>query len=302
MKLSLAAGAACLACQLLVAAPVLAQQNNSSTNNNASQRWQHNENSNSGAVQPNSTDKKLNQDAVQMFKDIANAQAAIKHNSKSQAQSNVQQALQQWQQMSSVEKANGAVIVPLYSELDETQTLAPMAMQHKSNNEDAAQNRYAPVTVEQASGQFTFVGLDLDKAKKKLDAAEAALNNGNMEAANDALRAVGDELVTGSVQANYPLLAARENLGIAEGAIQNGHERQAKAALNEASKDLDSFSTGSQHHGSDAKNLASQIQSFSQNLNQNQNHQNAENKIDGWWKQINSWFGSQNGNSSRSNS
>lgn len=325
MKFGLAAGAACLACQMFVAVPVFAAQNtNSSSHSNSnstwnapnnssnatqsnantqanSNNWQNNSNDQSN-THLNSTDKQLNQMAANLFRDIHNAETALSNNSKSNAQADVKQALNDWQRMSSLENANGAVVVPLYAELDETQTLAPMTMQHRenNNNEDAAQNRYAPVTVDQASGQFTFVGLDLNKAKKDLDAAETAINNGNMEAAQASLQAVGDKLVTTTVQSDFPLLAARENLGIAESAVKNGREREAKAALKEASKDLDSYANGSQNHAQDAKDLGNNIRSFSQNLNQGNSQ--AANKIDGWWNQVNGWFGSQPNNASTGNS
>ncbi len=286
MKVTYMAGAVYLACQMTMVTPVLnaAPQNTSAAHSTESKAPSH---------ATNNPAKQMNQLAIRLLQHTDQARHAIQNKDKAAALKHINQALANRDQLASLAKSKGLpMVVPLYTEFDETSTLGPVAAARKGKQQPNAKSTtksYTPVTVDQASGEFTFMGLDLDKAKTRLDAAKAALNNGNTQSASDSLAAVETDLVMETEQANFPLLAARENLGIAESALQDGHVKETGAALKEAAKDLNTFAAGNPaRHADDARNLSKTIDSYSQNIGQN--HSAAVSKIDGWWHEVDNWF------------
>lgn len=285
MKVSFLAGAMFLACQMTLTTPLLSAMPQKTSTNNSNQTKRSGLNSTAA--------KQMTQLATRLLQHVDEARHAISSNQKQAAINRINQAVTERNQLASLAKSNGlSMVVPLYSEFDETSTLGPLMAARKGNQQSkpkASPNGYTPVTVEQASGEATFVGLDLDKAKTRLEAAKTALNNGNTQAAADSLNAVETDLVMETEQTNFPLLAARENLGIAESAIKNGHTKESAAALKEASTDLSTFaSQNPARHADEARSLGKTIDTYSQSLNQN--HSGAANKIDGWWREVDSWF------------
>ncbi len=222
-----------------------------------------------------------------MLRQIGLAQQAIAKKQTRSAQERVNQAVADQAQIASAARAHGlSTVVPLYSEFDEDSVLGPLQAQRKKQQPGSSSNS---IGVEQTTGQFTFVGMDLDKAKQHLDAAKTALDNKNLESANDSLAAVGNELVMETVDSDQPLLTARENLGLAESAAKKGHYRETSTALKDASSALNRYANKSaMHHAQEAKDLSGTINSYSQSVMQN--HADAAGKIDGWWHQVNNWF------------
>lgn len=179
------------------------------------------------------------------------------------------------------------VIVPLYWEFDDTSVLGRVMAARKDGKQ--LPSKSAPVTVDQAGEQYTFVGLDLGKVRARLDAAKSALSENNPTAAAGSLDRIGRELVVMTVKKEYPLLAARENLGLAELAIQNGRYTEAAAALKEAGTTLDQYAgEQSAHRPFEAKSLSKRIDALSQTVAHD--HADASNKIAGWWNEVNGWF------------
>ncbi len=277
--------AMCVVCQLTLMTSLLSAappQTNSSSSSTA-------------ASSANSQSAKhMTQLATKLLQQVTDAKQAISNNNKQAALKDVNQALADRNQLASVAKANGYnLVVPLYTEFDESSTLAPLISARKGNQNSKpknALNSYTPITVDQVSGEYTFIGLDLDKAKTRLEAAKTALNNGNNQAASDSLDAIGTDLVMETDQMSLPLLAARENLNIAESAVKNGHNKEAAAALKEASTDLNKYvdANANSQHAEDAKNLSKTIDAYSNTLSQS--HAGSAAKIDGWWHQVDNWF------------
>ncbi|MHB8301980.1 MAG: YfdX family protein [Acidobacteriaceae bacterium] len=179
------------------------------------------------------------------------------------------------------------VIVPLYWEFDDTSVLGRAMATRKDGKQ--LPSKSSPITVDQAGTQYTFVGLDLNKVRTRLDNAKSALSEDHPKAAAGSLDRIGDELVVMTVKAEYPLLAARENLGLAEIAITNGRYTEAAAALKEAGTTLDQYASGqSAHRPHEAKSLSKRIDALAQTIKQD--HANASSKIDGWWNEVNGWF------------
>lgn len=143
--------------------------------------------------------------------------------------------------------------------------------------------------MDQTSAEYTYVGIDLNKAKEHLEAAQTAIRDKNLQSADDSLNALQNDVVMQTVQNDLPLLAGRENVGITEDAVKNKHYTEASAALKEAANDLKRFADANPpRHAEDAKNLSSTITSFAENLPQN--HSDAAAKLDGWWHEIDNWF------------
>src|SRR5579884_1423903 len=185
MRVGFRAGSVCLTL-LMALAPLTAATQNANTGNSTSKPNTSNPNS--------QTAKQMSQLATRLLQHADEARHAISTNQKQSATTHINQALANWNQLSSLAKSkNLPMIVPLYSEFDESSTLGPLIAARKGNQPPKAKqpaNAYTPVTVEQASGEFTFIGLDLAKAKQRLDAAKTALDNGNTQAASDSLNAL----------------------------------------------------------------------------------------------------------------
>jgi hypothetical protein len=286
MKLWYLGGTLCVTSQLLLTTPLLTA---SPQNTNSSQSTKNSTTSNESSQ----TAKEITRLATRLLQHVDQARHALSSNEKQPALNHINQALADRNQLATFAKSKGLpLVVPLYTEFDESSTLGPLMASRKSNqapNTKNTPNAYTPITVDQASGGFTSIGLDVDKAKARLEAAKSAIDNGNNQAASDSLSAVETDLVMSSEQTSFPLLAARENLGIGESAVKAGHFKEAAAALKEASTDLNTFAgTNPAKHADDAKNLSKTIDSYSQQLSQN--HNGAASKIDTWWFEVDNWF------------
>ena len=179
-------------------------------------------------------------------------------------------------------------MVPLYSEFDESSVLRPLEAKRQGGQQSGAGSS-APINVAHTSGQYTFVGIDLDKAKQRLDAAKTALQNKNLQSADDSLSALQTDLIMETVASDLPLLTARENLGLAKSAVDKKDYKEAQTALKGASSALDRYANeASAQHVQEAKDLSKAISSYSQSIAQN--HSGAAGKIDGWWHQVDNWF------------
>lgn len=226
--------------------------------------------------------------ALHILDQVEQAKQSLAANQTQTAVQHINQALTYRDQLAALPHATGGpVIVPLYWEFDDTSVLGRTLAARKDGKPQPAKS--APITVDAAGTQYTFVGLDLNKVRSRLDAAKSALSSNDPQAAAASLSRIGDELVVMTVRAEYPLLAARENLGLAEIGIMNERYTEAAAALKEASITLDQYaSSHSAHRPFEAKSLSKQIDSLSQTIVQN--HTGASAKIDAWWNHVNTWF------------
>lgn len=226
--------------------------------------------------------------ALHILDQVEQAKQSLAANQPQSAVQHINQALTYRDQLAALPHATGGpVIVPIYWEFDDTSVLGRTLAARKDGKPQPAKS--APITVDAAGTQYTFVGLDLDKARTRLDNAKSALSSNHPQAAAASLSRIGDELVVMTVRAEYPLLAARENLGLAEIAIMNGRYSEAAAALKEASVTLDQYaSSQAAHRPFEAKSLSKQIDSLSQTIEKN--HTGASARIDAWWNHVNAWF------------
>lgn len=226
--------------------------------------------------------------ALSILDEVEQAKQSLASNQTQAAVQHIDRALADRDRLASMSPTSSQpVIVPLYWEFDDTSVLGRVMAARKDGKR--LPSKSAPVTVDQAGQQYTFVGLDLGKVRARLDAAKSALAQNNPSVAAGSLDRIGRELVVMTVKKEYPLLAARENLGLAELAVQNGRYTEAAAALKEAGTTLDQYaSEQSAHRPYEAKALSKRIDAFSQTVAHD--HANASSKIDGWWNEVNGWF------------
>lgn len=235
-----------------------------------------------------SRNRHSSQVAIRLLEQVEQAKQALAAKQTQTAEEHINRALALRDRLDARPHTPGhPVIVPLYWEFDDTSVLGQTLAARKDGKPQPSKS--APIAVDQAGVQYTFVGLDLGKVRGRLDAAKSALSGNNPQAAAASLGHIGDELVVMTVQAEYPLLAARENLGLAELAIRNGRYSEATAALKEAATTLDQYASGhSAHRPAEAKSLSKRIDALAQTITQD--HANAASKVDGWWNEVNGWF------------
>jgi YfdX protein len=194
-------------------------------------------------------------------------------------------------------KSQSDRIVPLYQELDRYTVLGPiMAEKHKANGTEAdnrptkntnQQSRATNPAVQEVTGQFTSVGLDVQQAKEHLTAAKQAIERNEFDKADQALAAVQTGVVVSSVASDLPLVQARDNMTLARSAANRGDYKEAQAALTSASRALDNYSNGNGSHAAEARTLKSQIDTYNRSIQQS--HNGAVSKIDSWWDEMADW-------------
>jgi hypothetical protein len=281
MKCNYLAAALYVACQMTVTIPALnGAPQNANTNKSA--------NSSSSNASGN-TSEQLSRVSTQMLRHVDLARQSIAKKQTQAALQHVNEAASEQSRVASLREAKGLpAVVPLYSELDESSVLRPLEAKRQNGQQSGASSS-APISVAHTSGQYTFVGIDLDKAKQRLDAAKTALQNKNLQSADDSLSALQTDLIMETVASDLPLLTARENLGLAKSAVGKKDYKEAQTALKGASSALDRYATEeSAQHVQEAKDLSKAISSYSQSIAQN--HSGAAGKIDGWWHQVDNWF------------
>jgi hypothetical protein len=236
----------------------------------------------------NTTATRMSHQAADIFKQVNLAETALDANQKTVALHHIDTAMANRTQLAAMAKAdNLPMVVPIYSEFEDESVVGPVLA--SKNNGKNPPNMKGPIAVDEASDQLTFVGIDLDKTKTRLESARTAIDNNNMQAAKDTLKAIGDDLVVVKVDTDAPLLAARENLGIAQTAAKRHSYTEAKGALKEASIDLGEYAKeNSAKHSQEATELKAKIDKLSNSVNGSQ--AGVEGTIEQWWDTVDSWM------------
>lgn len=298
-KFLLSAGLA-VAMVSLQAQTTPANSNNTRATNQQGSTY-NNQSSQAGANQNGMQNSKANlsSDINGMLRDTHAARQAISKQDKQMALKDVNEALRASHRLNQASGNNQ--LVPLYTEVSEYSVLAPVKaakantsanqVGNQTNNQTSNLNQKASSRPEdafsQAAGEYTTVALNAQEARMHLQAAKQALGNGNMKAADNALAAVQDGIIVETVEADLPLMRARENLRLARMAAKEDHYGEARAALHAASRSLGQYEQEGGQHVNDAKQLQAQIDSYDQNISQN--HSGAASKIESWWKDTTNW-------------
>jgi hypothetical protein len=242
--------------------------------------------------------------AARLLDETNRARTAIANNNKQSAMTAVDKALNYAKQLqNNASGSANANWIPLYTEWDEAAVIAPVEAQQKKsghlqkpmNNQGQngqSADRQASTTEERAAVRdveagFTAVGLDTKMAADHLSAAKTALQNSNMQAADNSLAAVQDGVSMVSVDSDMPLVKVRENLALASDEAQRGRYKEASAALTAAANGLNEYGRTGAAKNAQAKQLSSQISSYVSTMAND--HANADSKIRDWWNEVSSW-------------
>jgi hypothetical protein len=223
------------------------------------------------------------------------ARIAVESRNNQDALFHVDHALQNVARLENDNK--NARFVPLYQELDRYTVLAPIMTEKNRTSNTSTGSQGANTTtkttqtpnpaIQQVAGQFTSVGLDIQAAKEHLDSAKLAIQQKDFTKADDALAAVQNGVVVTSVASDLPLVRARENMVLAREAVNRGNFKEAHAALTAASQALGNYASNQGVHSADARSVKSEIDKFNRSIDQN--HADADSKIDSWWDRVVDW-------------
>lgn len=230
----------------------------------------------------------MSHDAVAVLNDAGMAVTALNQGDKAGALKDIVAAMTKRDELALTARSHNLTkIVPIYTEMDQSTQLDTILA--KRNNGQQPPPAKQPVTIGAVQDQYTFVGVDLDKAKGRLQAADVAIRTGQMQVAKDKLNAIGDDLVVAKITGDAPLLAIRENLGLAHVAAAEGHKREATAALQQASGELVAYAQMSgTPHQSDARQLKANIDQMLSSNGQKQTM--SADQIGMWWETVNGWM------------
>lgn len=230
----------------------------------------------------------MSHEAAGVLNDAGMAAMALNQGDKAGALKDIVKAMTKRDELALTARSHNLTkIVPIYTEMDQSTQLDTMLA--KRNNGQTTPPAKQPVTIGAVKDQYTFVGVDLDKAKSRLMAADVAIRNNQLQVAKDKLNAIGDDLVVAKVTGDAPLLAIRENLGLAHVAAAQGHKREATAALQQASGELVAYAQmGGAPHGNDARQLKTSIDQMLSSNGQKQTM--SADQIGMWWETVNGWM------------
>jgi hypothetical protein len=241
--------------------------------------------------------------AAKMLQETNQARAAIQKNNKQEAIAAVDRALNDAKRLQ--QGASTGNLTPVYAEWDEVSVIAPIAEQqkkskhtamasntHQTNTGSASREATTPqerAAVRDVEAGFTSVAVDGKMAQDHLTSAKTALQNSNLQRADEALAAVQDGVVMVSFDSDMPLLKTREDLALAADQSRQGHYREASAALTAAANGLNEYANtfGKSNAGS-VKQVSNQISSYAKNLSSD--HANAETRIQDWWDEVTAWM------------
>jgi hypothetical protein len=223
-------------------------------------------------------DRAMTKLAAQIISDAQSGHDALVSGKTGASVTDIDNALDARNKLAAMARTDGAsMLVPIYAELDETAVLTDALKK--------ARAKTPAMTVRGNDAQITYLAIDLDKTRARLDAAKTAVSNHNDQAAKDALAAVGSDLVEGSVVTDLPLLTAREDLSRAQAELKSNDSKAAAADLRQASTSLKRYATGD--HVKDARILAAEIDSAPLTTT---NDRTASQKIESWWSSVKNWF------------
>ena len=230
----------------------------------------------------------MSHEAAKIFSDTDSAVSALSNGNKTAAMNDINMAISTRDQLATTARSHDLPkVVPVYSEMEQDSSIGPMVA--KRNNGTPLPRSKEPVTVDAASAQFTFVGIDLEKTKGRLQGAKDAISKNNLQSARDTLNAIGDDLVVEKISADTPLLAIRENLGIAQTAVMSHQDTEATAALRQAALELAAYAkSGPGPHTATAREMG---YSVSRMLGASaQRDPSSSATIADWWAQVNHWM------------
>jgi hypothetical protein len=242
--------------------------------------------------------------AANAILEVAQARDAIGREDKAGAMAHVDAA------SSALNRIAKVALVPIYTELSQSSFLAPVeAAKQQSGSSGAARSQAAaspdaatskstemqnvagnaegsePLVTRAVTTGYTRILLDTSVTRRQLDAAKAALDGGDLKAADSALKTIEQSVVLESAATRLPLVKARENLTLASTAAARNDWADVKAELNAAAKSLGDYAkVAPTADMADVGVLRQQIAAYAPNVEQQ--HDDAAGKINGWWVRV----------------
>jgi len=175
--------------------------------------------------------------------------------------------------------------VPIFSEATQVSVYEPVEAAQQEAGEAGG-----PPTVREAELRYTRMALDGAVAKTHLERARKAVEDGKWRRADGALAAIQQAVLLERVDAELPLVSARDNLTLARERIDADQIGHARFALQAAADNLESYAGSlDEEQKKKLKEATERIRSLAGELDQD-NASEAAGKIDRWWKQIRSWL------------
>jgi hypothetical protein len=213
------------------------------------------------------------------------ARQAIAHRDTQAALNHIRQGLAAADQIKSASKsADEPLRVPIASDFDAVSTIVP-AKRHGSA--DRLQHN---ASVSEVKGNFSATVLNVSSARNHLLAAQTALNNGDLDAADLDLAAVHGDVVSNSFSGDLPLVQAKENLGIALTRVRDGKYKDAMLPLKSAARALDRFvhQDPRPRHADLAMRMSLEMDAFAERIEKD--HRDAPDRVTAWLDQVTEWF------------
>jgi hypothetical protein len=132
------------------------------------------------------------------------------------------------------------VMAAISQDIETTTTYRPVKP-GKHGNEGSADRLAHNTSIREVERDTDTTYLNLDSADNNLQAAQAALANGDWAAAKGALNAVQESVVRKHTEGDLPLLKASDNLELARSRILNSQYQQATAPLRAAAQALSDY-------------------------------------------------------------
>ncbi len=286
---------------VLAVAPFAGAQSQSQTG--ASQQGQTQTESQTGAqpqyvetqIQGETPRTQQSRAAAKMLEHTAQARQAIQSKNRQRAMTHVNEALQASRNIQTT-----AGVVPIYTEFEEVSVIGPLQASRAQTQAPTEASREAaehPATtagrpgevVRDVEGGFTSVEVDMSQARTHLGAAKTALQSNDLTQADKALRAVQNSVSMESVEANLPLVKARQNLALALTQCRQGQISNAQAPLREAVSALDNYQQlPGAAHSTEAAQLSKDINDFVSTMQQKTQAQTTD-QIQQWWNRVADW-------------
>jgi hypothetical protein len=177
--------------------------------------------------------------------------------------------------------------VSIYTELNSTSLYAPVK---RGKPGDMSASRLKRGTnIREVTGEYTRVALNVDSAAQSLEAARAALQNGDFAAADVALAAVQNEVTRTTTTSDLPLLKVRQNLMLARARVEESKYKDAAAPLRAAAEGLAEYQRlNPGPHATEAGLMRQQIQQYARTVGRE--HSDALDRISDWWEKSTAWF------------
>jgi hypothetical protein len=241
--------------------------------------------------------------AASVVADSEHARTALRNGDRPGAEQNVKEALILIDKlkMPGPQETAEQKVVPIYSEWEKVSIVQPSEAKGASSS-TAASTGTAQQDVRKTAGssdrservsdtapKYTSVSLDLQAAQGHLQNVQSALKARDIVEADAALKAVKDDVSMTTVQADVPLLRARQKFGLADNLVTAGRYQEAAAALRDAAAALQEYASAHSDKSAQVQTMSKEITARAFALDQNL--AGLDSKIHEWWNTAADWTG-----------